>query len=193
MSDQTKLLSRLELLRDILGQPSTLPKDTLEGAKIHAQNLADRCWFNAGWHAANPDKQLKGSASTEELTKVLGEVIGFLSPNVRPRRGKGRPAAESLDPDYIPVLVVICLAGLEDDAGGKRYVVNQALENGLLKDKQKIVNGERKTTSTAAHLKKVDRELNKLAKRRAKRERAATNNILIFRPKKVGKTKNPAN
>lgn len=192
-TDQTRLLYSVSLMRELLAAPTKLSAADLQACRALAENAADASYFNAGWHMANPGKELRGTAATEKLLADIRTIIDYLQMHSKPQRGRGRPRVDQIDPEYMPVLIAITLAGLDDDAAGKRHVINQALRNGLLKDRTKIVDGVRVTTSTQAHEKKVDRELKKLAKRREEKARAQTNNVLIFRPKKTTRRKLPAN
>jgi len=185
------LLYGVSLMRELLASPTKLSATDLKACRAAAENTADACYFNAGWYMANPGKELKGSAATEKLVADIRTITDYLQTNARPRRGRGRPPVDKIDPEYMPVLLIIILAGMEDDAAGKRFVINRALQEGLLHDRTTVVDGARVTTSTRAHELKVNRELEKLAKRREKKERAATNNVLIFRPKKKPRRKLP--
>ena len=193
VTDQTRLLNGVAVVRELLDRPTTLSPADLKACREFAEKTADACHFNAGWYAGRGEtgEELKGSASTKLLFGALGTITEYLQLHTKPRRGKGRPPVDALDPDYLPVLAAIALSGLEDDAGGKRHLVTQAIRSGVLQDKVKFVDGIRTTTSTDAHLKKIDRELKKLAKRRQGRDRSQTKNVLIFRPRKPAKTKNP--
>jgi hypothetical protein len=183
------LLHSVNLMRELLEAPTKLSAADLLACRAIAQRTADACNFNAGWYMANPDKELKGSAATEKLLADLRTITEYLQMHAKPRRGKGRPRVDALDPEYVPVLIAITLAGLEESPAGIRHVVTQALREGVLKDRTRIADGVRATTTTEAHLKKVDRELKKLAKRREEKAWAKTNNVLIFRPRKPARRK----
>lgn len=182
---QSELLLQINEIRSLLEAPSNLSKETVASCRFVASDLADRCYFNAGWHMANPEKELRGTGSTEAIKADLAVLLDLLRSNQKPKRGKGRPAVAEIDREYLQAVALVALLGVENDFHMKKKIVERCLDEGLLQDRARIINGERKTTSTEAHIKKIDRELKKLAKRRA----AETKNILNSRPKKSARQK----
>ncbi len=169
MTEQSKLLASVNLLRDLLTEPTMLSLKTQAAARTVAQDISNRCWFNAGWHAANPDRELKGSASTSKLLAEMAPLIDLLQARRKPKRGRGRPQKDAIDgPDALVIMEY-----LSDTTGRSLANVIDAgiRERGF---------GLDKTKTTASHVKRIERILNKLKKLR----RPKTNNVLIFRPRK---------
>jgi hypothetical protein len=169
MNEPTKLLAQLNLLRNLLDGPTTLPVKTHKAARAVAQHLGDRCWMNAGWHLAAPDRQLRGSASTATIEADLVPLIDLLQARAKPIRGRGRPIKDHITgPDAL-----IILEYLQDRTGKSLASVIDAsiLKKGLPLDK---------TKTTASHVKRIERIIEKLKKTHAPRP----TNVLIFRLRK---------
>lgn len=181
---QSDLVRQVNEIRELLESPSKLSAKAIAACRAVGNDLADRCYFNLGWRMANPDKQLRGPASTEEIAKDLAVLLDLLRSEQKPSRGKGRPE-EPLDRTYMEAVILVRTLGAENDYALKKDIVLRCLKDGLLKDRVRFINGERKTTSTEAHIKKIDRELEKLATQRA----GKTKNVLDFRPKKPARQK----
>ncbi|RXG85354.1 hypothetical protein [Bradyrhizobium zhanjiangense] len=168
MTEQTKLLLSVNLIHNLLEEPTTLPAKTQRAARAAAQDLANRCWFNAGWHAANPDGELKGSASTAKLQEEMAPLLELLQTRRRPKRGKGRPTKDEIDGrDALVIMEYL------SDRSGKSLasIIDTGIrERGYALDK---------TKTTAAHVKRIERIIEKL-----KNQQPKTNNVLIFRPRK---------
>lgn len=180
MTEQIQLDASFNLMRHLLVQPSKLSAKTFDAAKSVAQDIGDRYYFNAGWRASNPDRELKGSAATAKILEDIKPLVDLLQHEQKPKRAKGRPATEDIHPDYLSCVVVVSLG----KPSQKRELIRLCLQEGWLKDREVKVNGTRTTTTFEAHVKQVDRELEKLAKRRAARP---PKNVLIFRPRKPGR------
>jgi hypothetical protein len=155
MTEQMQLQASLNLLRHLVAEPSTLPTKTLEAAKAVARDLGDRYYFNAGWHMANPDRELKGSAATAKILEDMKPLVDLLQDKRKAKRGKGRPRVEEIDPDYLSAVIVVSLG----KPSQKRELIRLCLKEGWLKDRVEIKNGVRATTTFDAHVKQVDREL----------------------------------
>lgn len=179
MTDQTKLLASVNLIMNLLDEPTTLPAKTHNAARAAAQDITNRCWFNAGWHMANPDRELKGSASTAKLQEEMAPLVDLLQARRKPKRGKGRPPKDHIDgPDALVIMEYL------SDRTGRSLssIIDVAIrERGYALDK---------TKTTAAHVKRIERIIKKL-KNDARPSK--TNNVLIFRPRKMERTKNPKN
>ncbi|MCS3517081.1 hypothetical protein [Bradyrhizobium elkanii] len=180
MTEQMELDASFNLLRHLLKEPSALPAKTFEAAKSLAQDIGDRYYFNSGWRAANQDRELKGTAATAKILEEIKPLVDLLRHKQKPKRAKGRPAMEDVHPDYLNCVVVVSLG----KPSQKRDLIRLCLEEGWLKDREEVKDGTRTTTTFEAHVKQVDRELAKLAKRRAARP---PKNVLIFRPRKPGR------
>jgi hypothetical protein len=169
MNDQTNLLAQLNLLRRLLDNPTTLPLKTQRAARAVAQDLGDRCWMNLGWHAAAPDRALPGSASTATIQADLAPLIDLLQGRAKPVRGRGRPTKDQIaGPD------ALIIAHYLSDRTGRSLAsfIDWAIrDRGYALDKNK---------TTAAHVKRIERIIEKLKKTHAPK----TNNVLISRPKK---------
>lgn len=166
----------LTILRNALELPSKLDKKRLRTYRVQAQNLGDEIYFQIGMQAATPDKPL--SAVADALMPLVHKLTLEVFEHSKPVRGKGRPAEDGIDPDYLMAVAYVAIAPKEK----RRDVVRLCLEAGALKDFAKIEGGVRTTRSLDAHMHKIERELKKLEKRRAQ---APPENVLIFRqPKK---------
>jgi hypothetical protein len=177
MSTSTELVNGLWMLRRLLDHPSKLSEAAIRGYRTQAQEIGDAIYFNAGWHATNSDKKLNGSAATDVLADQLRGITLEVADHTKPKRGKGRPKVEDICPDYLNAVIVVSLG----KPSQKRELIRLCLKEGWLKDRVECKNGVRTTTTFDAHVKQVDRELEKLARRRAAK---TPNNILIFRPQK---------
>lgn len=177
MTEQPELDASLNLLRGLLAEPSTLPLKSLTEANARARDIGDRYYFNAGWRAANPDLELKGSAATANILEDVRPLIDILQDRRKPKRGRGRPKVEDIHPDYLSAVIVVSLG----KPSQKRELIRLCLKEGWLKDRVEIKDGVRTSSTFDSHVKQIDRELAKLAKRRASRP---PNNVLNFRPRK---------
>lgn len=172
MTEQSKLLMSVRLVRNLLDEPTTLSLTSQKAAREVARDLADKCWFNAGWHAANPEGELKGSAATKKLQGELAPLLDLLEARRKPKRGKGRPPKDQIDgPDALVIMEYLAdrsgktLAGIIDDGiRNHRYALD-------------------KTKTTASHVKRIERILEKLKGQAGSK----TNNVLIFRPRNPGR------
>src|SRR5436190_24168651 len=108
MSEQLDLLMQLNIARELMRAPSKLKEKELKQYRLIAENLGDRCNFNSGWYAAQPDKALPGSASTEKISADLRTLTAaVLSQALPPKRLKaGRPPKDepNLDGRYFFVV-----------------------------------------------------------------------------------------
>ena len=169
MSEQINLLAQLNLVRRLLDNPTTLPPKTQRAARTVAQNLSDRIQFNCGWHAAAPDRELPGSASTAKIQTDLAPLVDLLQARAKPVRGRGRPTKDEIaGPD---ALVIVEYLG---DRTGKSLA---SIIDSAIRDRGYALDGKK---TTAAHVKRIERIIEKLKKTHAPK----TNNVLIFRPKK---------
>jgi hypothetical protein len=169
MNEQTNLLAQLNLVRTLLDGPTTMPLKTQKAARAVAQHLGDRIYMNAGWHLAAPGRELKGQASTATIEAHLVPLIDLLQARAKPARGRGRPLKDQIaGPDAL-----IILEHLQDRTGKSlASIIDVSIrEKGFPLDK---------TKTTAAHVKRIERIIEKLMKEHAPK----TNNVLIFRPKK---------
>lgn len=115
-----------------------------------------------------------------EQYAALKKAILPLHKHAKPIRPASRPRKDDLDPHYLAVTALVAMS----PKAKHREVVRQALDNGTLKDRVKIKDSVRTTTTFEAHMKQIGRELRKLEARSG-----ATNNILPFRPKKPARRK----
>lgn len=177
MTTSTEVLLGLNLLRGVLELPNSLSKAALHDFGLQVRELGDAAYFNAGWHAANPSAELKGAAASETLTTKIQKLTAEIFEKTRPKRGRGRPSSEDIHPDYLSAVAVVSLGHKSQ----KRDLIRLCLKEGWLKDRVELKDGVRQTTTFDAHVKQIDRELAKLAKRRASRP---PNNILNIHPRK---------
>jgi hypothetical protein len=81
---QASLLAGLSELRRMLTLPSRLADaDTSEVVRL-IQGLTEKCYFNAGWHAAAPERPLPGSASTDDISASIQIMVDYLEQNLLP-------------------------------------------------------------------------------------------------------------
>ena len=168
-TEQMRLQAQLNLMRRLLDSPTTMAAKTQKAARVVAQNLGDRIWMNVGWHMAAPDRVLPGSASAETIQADLAPLLDLLQARTKPIRGRGRPTKNDIaGPDVRVILEYL------NDRSGKSLasIIDVGIrEKGYALDKNK---------TTAAHVKRIERVIEKLKKTHAPK----TNNVLIFRPKK---------
>ncbi len=166
ITEQSRLLLSLSLLRRLLDEPTTLAGKTYRAAQAVARDIGDRCWMNVGWHAANPDRELKGTASTAKIFEDMKPLIDLLQARVRPpKRSRGRPSVDAISgPDFL-----IIAEHLQDKTGRSLpNLIDECIrERGYPLDEKK---------TTASHAKRIERIIAKLQKAHAPK----TNNILQF-------------
>lgn len=92
-AEQTRLVAGVNELQRMLALPSRLaPADMNEAIRL-AQGLTEKCYFNAGWYAAAPERPLPGSAATDDLSASIQIMISYLESNLLPAEVKPRDAA----------------------------------------------------------------------------------------------------
>jgi hypothetical protein len=130
-SDQTKLIYGIEIIRDLLDSPSKLSSAELKVYRRLVQRLSEACQFNAGWHMASPDKELRGPAATERLFADIHSVTEVLHLNAKPKKrtttGRPKGSVRPLEKCYRPVI--------EEYLKGKKTLsrcVTDALRNKIL-------------------------------------------------------------
>jgi hypothetical protein len=95
MSEATRLLVGLKIIRALLELPTSLSAAALKTYRGRVQNLGDRCYFNSGW-SARSDAPLKGSAASEAIFPEIYEITASLQKHAKKARRRGRPAKDSI-------------------------------------------------------------------------------------------------
>jgi hypothetical protein len=164
MSEQIEMRMQLNILRNLMRAPSKFSGKELKQNHAEAEGIADRCYFNCGWYAAQPDKALPGSASTQKIFADLRTITeAVLSKALPPKRTKaGRPPKEpKLDAPY-PFVIAAFVAY----QGSKTTLecIRMAINEGWLD----------KTTADTTHLRRIERFMD------AARKRIASSNVIPF-------------
>jgi hypothetical protein len=166
MTDQTKLLATLNLVESLLEGPTTLSVKTQKAARGLARDIGNRCRFNAGWYTANPERELQGSASTASLLNEIAPLLDLLQSRQKPKRGRGAPVKDKIPgPDFLVIREYLT------DRKGRSLasIIDDLIRKGAALDK---------TKTTASHVKRIERTIEKLRKIHAK-----PSNIVPFRKK----------
>ena len=151
MNDQTKILNQLSVSRLLLARPSTLPPKILKAAAAVAQDLGDRCYFNAGWYAATPNQTLKGSAATTKIQDEISLLIDMLQRKSKIPRGRGRPANDQIPDADLPVI-------MEFLSTTNKKSLASIIDAAIFKNSSALD----KTKTTAAHVKRIERVIEKI-------------------------------
>jgi hypothetical protein len=85
----SQLLLDLHRLRGLLEEPTRLSPWRNKIVRREAQRLGDRCWYYAGWYAAQSNRQSE-NIGRETLAK-LARLNNLVQAHVKLRTGPGRP------------------------------------------------------------------------------------------------------
>jgi hypothetical protein len=166
MSDQMRLLASMNLIDDLLNGPTTLSNKSQKAAAALALNIKKRCWFNAGWHAANPTLYLKGIASTSSLFDEIAPLLDLLQARRTKKRSRGAPRKDTIKRQNVFIIREYLM-----DRRGESLA---SIIDGGVRDGRYLLG---KNTTTAAYVKQINREIKKL-------EMISAKDSAFFRPRK---------
>jgi len=146
MSEATRLLVGLNIIRAFLELPTSLNAAALKTYRARVQDLGDRCYFNSGWRSARPDAPLKGSAASEAIFPEIYEITDALQKHAKKARRRGRPAKDTIT--YGDLLV---LAAFNVNRGEMplQKCVEHMFDEGILNRNVQI----------SSHLRRIERTL----------------------------------
>jgi hypothetical protein len=137
---QGRLLAGVSEVQRLLALPSRLAPADMNEAISLVRGLTEKCWFNAGWYAAAPEKPLPGSAATDDLATSIQIVIEHLESNLLPAevRPPEAPAPKVGRPSKLHPFELINVLVIFNEARGNKSLwdcVKECFdEGGLDKD-----------------------------------------------------------